>query len=326
MAGAARDGFMATVGHLLNRRGSPIAHDADASAAHKSPSNQAQASLQGAGLSMGSSGEMTPAGSVDLGAILRTCAQPLSAETLAYLRSSGPPRSLCHEDGFDSSAPPSPAHNTPRAEQRSAPAPSDGFSSMASSPVRVKPPDDLSVPSVINIGLSPASGAGSTVQGSPVQLMLPDGSGWQPGRQRLAPSPSPGRGLGSTELSWDGAGLNPVDAEDDVSPFEMLLSAPEELAGAFSAPVRPWITAYMMAALDDRGEAKSRACQCPCCRAGDENGNLAFMDSIAAAAAEPKSFADTDDTWSHEARLRQVYVLFPSCDATHCSTHGLRTR
>ena len=200
VAGAARDGFMATVGHLLNRRGSAKVEDGAAAASPHGVGPNAD----------GDSAEATlSAGSVDLGAILRTCAQPLSAETLAYLRASGPPRSLLHDDDGSDSCAPSPACREPRASDSGGSAP--------------------------GVGLSPASGAESIEQRSPVQLQLDMASpvaGLRDGRQHSRLQADDG-GLGSTEPSWDGAGLHPLDS-DEVSPFEMLLSAPEELAGGFS--------------------------------------------------------------------------------------------
>ncbi len=200
MAGAARDGFMATVGHLLNRRGPDKVDDADVAAAGGSPA-------QAAGVPLDSDlGPMASLGSVDLGAILRTCAQPLSAETLAYLRASGPPRSLLDNDGSSDSAPSSPIRSVPT-----------GIDAAAGSAE----------------GLSPASGADSNEQPSPVQLQLDltSPSAEKHSSQRPPPLLGQDGGMRSTEPSWDGAGLHPLDGGDDVSPFDMLLSAPEEIAG-----------------------------------------------------------------------------------------------
>ena len=205
VAGAARDGFMATVGHLLNRRGSAKGEDGDAVAVACSP---APPHAGGSAANRDVLAPMLSAGSVDLGAILRTCAQPLSPETLAYLRASGPPRSLLHdEDASESSS--------------------------ASSPVRGAPHASEAIPGA---GLSPASATDNAEQRPPVQLRIEvslNPEGLLDGRQHSPPPVQDGR-LGSTELSWDGAGLHPLDG-DDVSPFEMLLSAPEELAGGVSA-------------------------------------------------------------------------------------------
>ena len=214
MAGAARDGFLATVGHLLNRRGPEKADDADAAAADSSPTPS-----PAAGLTTDSDlGPMASLGSVDLGAILRTCAQPLSAETLAYLRASGPPRSLLDND--------------------------DGSDTAPSSPARIEPPG-IEAATGPGEGLSPASGADSTEQPSPVQLQLeaPSPSAVEKdSSQQPPPSLREDGGMRSTELSWDGAGLHPLDGDDDVSPFDMLLSAPEEIAGEFrsSSSARLW--------------------------------------------------------------------------------------
>ena len=203
VAGAARDGFMATVGHLLSRRGPEKADDADAAGAESSPALSQAASL----VTDSDLGPMASLGSVDLGAILRTCAQPLSAETLAYLRASGPPRSLLDHDDGSEAAPSSPAR-------------------------RVHP--DIEDAAGPGEGLSPASGADSAEQPSPVQLQLNVSS---PSALEMYSSQQPPPSLGqddcvrSTELSWDGAVLHPLDGGDDVSPFDMLLSAPEEIAG-----------------------------------------------------------------------------------------------
>ena len=203
MAGAARDGFMATVGHLLNRGGSEKVGAGDAAAAGSSP-----APSQAAGLAAEDGLDpMMSLGSVDLGAILRTCAQPLSPETLAYLRASGPPRSLLDNEDDPDAAPSSPARSVH---------------------------DGIEAATAPGEGLSPASGTGSAEQPSPVPLQpeapspseLADDSRKQP-----APLLGQDGGMRRAAPSWDGAGLHPLDGDDDVSPFDMLLSAPEEIGG-----------------------------------------------------------------------------------------------
>ena len=201
MAGAARDGFMATVGHLLNQHASEKVGGGDPAAAGIS----AAPSVMDGPAADGDLGPITSLGSVDLGAILRTYAQPLSPETLAYLRASGPPRSLLHDDDDpESTAPSSPAHS-----------PSHGIGAAAA----------------LCEDLSPASGADITELPSPVQLQLSAASPSEvgDGRQQQSSLREDG-GAPSADPSWDGAGLHPLDS-DDVSPFDMLLSAPEEIAG-----------------------------------------------------------------------------------------------
>ena len=274
VAGAARDGFMATVGHLLNRRGSAKVDDVDiAAAAARSPALQLDAD-PAVDSDMGT---MLSAGSVDLAAILRTCAQPLSPETLAYLRASGPPRSFLHDDDDDGSESPATtsAFATPRVAEAATAAPGGV--------------------------LSPASGTDSNGQPSPAQLQLDvqaPGGPERGGRQALLESQDGGRR--STELSWDGAGLHPLDG-DNSSPFDMLLSAPEEIAGMFLGQQE--IATADKALIGMHGPpactGMSRRIQRG---AGDEDGSLAFMDSIAAAAAEPRSYAVAESPWSFLVR------------------------
>jgi len=55
--------------------------------------------------------------------------------------------------------------------------------------------------------------------------------------------------------------------------------------------------------------------------AGDEDGNLAFMDSIAAAAAEPRSYAEADLPWSLQVRSKRAPM---ACVWLVCYTNSMR--